>query len=100
MIITDTEHSSAIGLLAKNPLVQMKIPLLGFSETSFGLLGTVSWAAQSKLKTMENVSFDLLETSGRAAALPRPRREVPGAEDHPKPGMTSARIGMIWTKSS
>ena len=54
-------------------------PLLGSSEASLGLLRSASWAAQKKLKTWENAVFELPGGSGRAAALPGPRRDVPGA---------------------
>ena len=70
--------------------IGMILPLLGFSETSLGLLRSVSWASQNKLKTLENAVFELPDRSGRAAALPGPRREVPGAENHPNHGLISA----------
>ena len=74
--------------------------LLGSSGASLGLLRSVSWAAQKKLKTLENAVFELPDESGKAAALPGPRREVLEAEHHPNHGMISARVGMIWAKSS
>ena len=62
----------------------------------------IIWKLQisGSVKTFENVVFELPDGSGRAAALPGPRREVLGAENHPNHGMISARVGMIWTKSS
>ena len=74
--------------------------LLGLSEASLGPLRSVSWAAQKAPETLKNAVFELPDRSGRAAALPGPRREVPGAENHPNHGMISARVGMIWAKSS
>ena len=75
-------------------------PLLGSSEASLGLLRSVSWAAQKAPETLKNAVFELPDGSGRAAALPGPRREVLGAENHPNHGMISSRVGMIWAKSS
>ena len=74
--------------------------LLSSSEASLGLLRSVTWAAQKKLKTLENAVFELPDGSGRAAALLTPRREVLWAENHPNHGMISARVGMIRAKSS
>ena len=74
--------------------------LLGSSEASLGLLRGVFRAARKKLKTLENAVFELPDGSGRVAALPGPCREVLGAENHPNHGMISARVGMIWAKSS
>ena len=65
-------------------------PLLGSSEASLGLLRSASWAAQKAPKTLKNVVFELPDGSGRAAALPRPRRVVFGAENHPNYGMISS----------
>ena len=75
-------------------------PLLGSSEASLGLLRSVAWFAQKKLKTLENAVFELPDGSGKAAARPGPRREVLGVENHPNHAMISARVGMIWAKSS
>ena len=74
--------------------------LLGSSEASLGLLRSVAQAAQKAPETLENVVFELPDGSGSAAALPGPRQEVLGAENHPNHGMISARVGMIWAKSS
>ena len=67
---------------------------LGLLRKVLGFLRSVSWAAQKKLKTLENVMLELPDRSGRTAALLGPRREALGAESHPRPGMMAARIGM------
>ena len=51
-------------------------PLLGFSELSLGLLGSVSWATQKAPETLENVLLWLPDRSGRAAALPGPVQDI------------------------
>ena len=56
--------------------IGMILPLLGFSEASLGLLRSVPWAAQNKLKTLENAVLELPDRSGRAAALPEPVQDV------------------------
>ena len=78
----------------------MILLLLGSSEASPGLLRSVSWAAQKAPKTLENAVFELPDGSGRAAALPGPRRMVPGGKKHPSAGLLAARIGMIWARTS
>ena len=68
---TNTGQSETIPMVARQTIgcqhpstIGMIWPLLGSSEASLGLLRSASWAAQKKLKTLENAMFELLESQG------------------------------------
>ena len=81
-----------IDLFTKMTRIDPKMPLLGFSEPSLGLLRSVSWASQKEPKTMENVLFWARQSLGGAGAPPRLCREPSGGPSGPPNHGKSSQI--------